>query len=449
MLNRKRVIQLKIGAFSILCLGLFTISIMTPIRPTYSEEEKRNLEEFPAFSIHHLLDGEYFSGIDSWFADTFPGRDSLMNTHAWMKKLYGFSKQEIHGEIIEGGEIPEVPSTESSGSEEPSVTPEPTVEPTIQPESTTEPQPPEENSVEGLNTQALGALLIVGGSAYEYYNFNEEVSKKYAEVISSAATALKGTATVYDMIVPTSMDIVLPKKLREDLKTSDQKKAIDYMYYNMGNDVVKVPVYNEIKQHNNEYVYFRTDHHWTALGAYYAYEKFAAMKGFTATPVSEYQTMEFDGFLGSFYAESGKKPELKKKADSVIAYLPKSNATFSFTDTKDQTYSWKIVNDVSSYSSGTKYSAFIGGDNPYSIIKNQDIHDGSSIVVVKESYGNAFVPFLVDHYETVHVIDYRYYKGNLVDFVKKNGVQDVLFLNNIGMTRSKGLIGRLENILNQ
>jgi len=81
---------------------------------------------------------------------------------------------------------------------------------------------------------------------------------------------------------------------------------------------------------------------------------------------------------------------------------------------------WNIINDVSDYAPGVKYSCFIGGDNPFSWINNPDITDGSSCVVIKESYGNAFVPFLVDHYQMVYVVDYRYYEDNLIDFVKEN-----------------------------
>ena len=91
---------------------------------------------------------------------------------------------------------------------------------------------------------------------------------------------------------------------------------------------------------------------------------------------------------------------------------------------------FRSVADGSTYDRGSKYSCFIGGDNPYSVIQNPELQDGSSCVVIKESYGNAFVPFLVDHYQTVHVVDYRYFVGNIPEFVAQNNVQDVIFVNN-------------------
>ena len=97
---------------------------------------------------------------------------------------------------------------------------------------------------------------------------------------------------------------------------------------------------------------------------------------------------------------------------------------------------------------GAKYNCFIAGDNPLSEIHNPNISDGSSIVVVKESYGNAFIPFLVDSYEYVYVIDYRYWSGDLADFVIDNGIDDVLFLNVVSNTSTSARLEELADIIN-
>ena len=110
--------------------------------------------------------------------------------------------------------------------------------------------------------------------------------------------------------------------------------------------------------------------------------------------------------------------------------MPIGTNDATLTNVNGETVNWNIVNDVSEYGAGQKYNCFIGGDNPYTEINNPSITDGSSCVIIKESYGNAFVPFLVDHYQTVYVIDYRYYQGNLTQFTQEKGVDDLLFLNN-------------------
>ena len=109
---------------------------------------------------------------------------------------------------------------------------------------------------------------------------------------------------------------------------------------------------------------------------------------------------------------------------------------------------YTIITDVSTWGASSKYaSGFIGGDNPLSVIENPNITDGSSIVLVKESYGNCFAPFLAESYQYVYVVDFRYYNdtqsGTLIDLVREKGIDDVLFLNSISTTRSEGLIGQL------
>lgn len=132
----------------------------------------------------------------------------------------------------------------------------------------------------------------------------------------------------------------------------------------------------------------------------------------------------------------------------MTAYLPKSqSAVLKYTDTGSHAYEWKVIFDVTDYPSELKYCTFIAADNPYTIIQNPDAPNDEICVVIKESFGNAFVPFLVDHYKTVHVIDYRYWNGSLVDFVRKNNVNDVLFVNNLSAVRSNYHIGKLHGIL--
>ena len=118
-----------------------------------------------------------------------------------------------------------------------------------------------------------------------------------------------------------------------------------------------------------------------------------------------------------------------------------------YTTTKGSSNSWEVIYDVSDYPSSIKYSTFIAGDNPFTVITNKNLQDGSSCVVVKESFGNAFVPFLVDHYEKIYVVDYRYWEGSLIDLAKEKKVDDVIFVNNLSMTRSDYLTGKLGQII--
>ena len=160
-----------------------------------------------------------------------------------------------------------------------------------------------------------------------------------------------------------------------------------------------------------------------------------------------YETVDFPGFIGSFYNDL-KDEALKANPDTITAYRPhaKDTATVVSPGDKDD-YSWNIIYDVSDYPAGVKYSTYIGGDNPFTTITNNEKTDGSACVVVKESFGNAFVPFLVDNYQYVYIVDYRYWQGNVGDLVKEKGAKDVIFLNNLSMIRNKYLVGQLQGII--
>lgn len=416
--------MIRILVFSFVIFLVFFVGLLFPLRPTFSETEKRELAKFPKFTFESFFSGSYFNDIGTWYSDTYPGREGLISLNANLKELYGFSSQgQVHGEVVEGDDIPEEYT---------------------EPESNAEPTTREPLIVENLNTQALGAVFVAGNVGYEYYNFVQDYADHYISAMNNVADKVSPNAKMYNMIVPTSISIVLPDNYKKTINSSDQEKAINYMMSGMNSNVIKVPVMDTLLDHRTEYVYFRTDHHWTALGAYYTYEKFCEVSGIPARQLSQYKQVEFDGFLGTFYNDTGKSPALGKTPDKVVAYVPNENATMVYTDKEGNKINWPIIKDVSSYGQSLKYAAFIAGDNSFTEITNPDITDGSSIVVVKESFGNAFVPFLVDNFSKVYVIDYRYYKGSISNFVITNNVQHVLYINNISATRNKGLVAKLE-----
>lgn len=440
----------KILLFTI-SLGLLSIaSWIVPLRPTYSEFEKRELTKFPTFSIQALSDGSYFDNIDLWFSDTFPFRDALITGNSYLKKLYGIQPVQVSGEVEEGDTIPSAPMQPSVSSQVTSSEADDglssTPEETASSSQTSSESPAPEIDVTGEVTQSLGAVLIVGDSGYEYYNFSREVADQYIGMLNHTAQKLEGSAQVYDMVVPTSMDIILPESFRQNLNTSSQKDAIAYIGGSLSPSIQSVPIYDTLKAHADEYIYFRTDHHWTALGAYYAYRSFAELKGISPVELSQCEKKEFSGFLGAFYSDTNKNPALTQNPDTVVAYVPPGTIKMQYTDREGNTFDWPLISDVSNWAASSKYSTFIGGDNPYTVIQNADLTDGSSCLVIKESFGNAFIPYLAANYQTVHVIDYRYWNGNIPEFVKSNNIQDVLFLNNVSATRNASLVGKMESL---
>ncbi len=451
---RKQEIAKIASFFVTLYLGT-VLAFIIPLRPTYSESEKRNLQEFPEFSVQSLFTGDYFDDITLWFSDTFPFREGMTRVNTFLKSLSGFSTVEIHGDVEGGDDIPDIPLDVDATVAPPTTTEVTTTKPTTtEPPTVTSPAIVETTDKEAqvtvpddMNIQSLGAILIAGNSAYEYYSFSNSLAPRFINSVSNIKNASGNKSNVYTLIVPTSIDIELNDAIRKDINSSDQKKALEYFNSSLKNTTAVTGIYENLRNHRTEYLYFRTDHHWTALGAYYAYEQFIYTKGVTPVPLKDYKTLHFDGFLGTFYASSGQSSDLSKTPDTVIAYEPFNNVDFTITQKDGATFKWKVVADATEYAQSMKYTAFIGADQPYSVIENFDNPDGETCLVIKDSFGNAFVPFLIPHYKTIHIIDPRHYELTLSEFSQNKKIDDIIFISNISTTRNEIFISAMEEFI--
>ena len=293
-----------------------------------------------------------------------------------------------------------------------------------------------------------GGVYVVGSAGYEMYNYVGSLAEKYQSTVNAVADSLSGVSQVYAMAIPLSSGITLPDELFSDIPGSDQAQAEKDILAGMGQNVKTIPLHDVMMSHRTEYIYFRTDHHWTALGAYYAYVQFCTAKGITPHNLSDYEVSQFPGFLGSFYNDGGKPDAMKNDPDTVNAYHPVSaTASMKYGDNENSTLTGgQVIFDESTASASLKYGTFIMGDNPFTVIENPEVSNGESCIVVKESFGNAFVPFLVDHYQTVCVVDYRYYSGSITQLARDKGVKDVLFVNNLSAIRGSYQMGKLAGV---
>lgn len=463
----------KIVVTAVVLFLMSALSLALPLRPSVSETEKRKLAEFPDFTVSAFLDGSYFSDISLWFSDTVPFRDYFVSANSKIQNFLGSSRVHLgFSEGSKGDEIPDVPgNVQVETTTQIPVTQEPTTEIPVTEVPTTEVPvtevhstviiettlPPETTTVitetttsggtveNTTHSQAFSSIYIHENAGYEYYHFNKDATDGYISAVNLTADKLQGKANVYCMVIPTSIDIVLPEAVRAKLSVSDQSKAIDYMLGSMNGNVRKVNIYPSLKSHASEYLYFRTDHHWTALGAYYAYADFCTSKGISALPLNSYGVLSFDGFLGSFYTDSGMSPALSATPDRVDAYLPPCNTVMTVYDKNGNPSVHPLIYNVSNNAASNKYGCFIFGDNPFTIIDNTDMAAGESCLVIKESFGNCFVPFLASHYKYVYVMDFRYSPYSIMSLVNAYGINDVIFCNNISMTRSTSMVNTLYN----
>ena len=397
---------------------LFIIGLAFFARPTISDNEKRELTKFPKFTVESFLSGEFTSQVSLWFSDTYPLREPMIEANGVIQELHGIRDEQVIG----GGEADDIPAG---------------------------PADIVFNPTDDGKGEGFEGLYLNGDTAYQLYFFNKQNSDSYVALINKFAASVEGKAKVYDMIVPLHYQIALSKETVDKYKASDCKEAIDYMYGNLSNGIVSVDTLPNLISHNDEYLYFRTDHHWTARGAYYAYLAFCEEKGIEPTPLEDYRRLQFDGFLGTFYANAKQPTAMKQNPDYVEAFVPigtNEEEVFDSNGVKIAEYA-VVYTKADKYDAGNKYLTFIGGDQPLTKIHNPSISDGSSIVVIKESYGNAFVPFLVDSYEYVYVIDYRAWSGDLADFVVDTEIDDVLFLNVVSNTSTSERLKELSKII--
>lgn len=464
----KKAAIIKIVVFLVMIVIGAAVSLMIPLRPTESITERRTLSKFPSFTFESFWSGDYFASIDTWFSDTFPGRDALIVCSETLENMYGIHTNSIHGEVIVGDDIPDVDLTEYDlVANANAVVDLDEAESEMDSEDVLSDQVyisdysysntnisasdvgMEVEDTDGTTAakagESLGSIFVVENSAYNYYTFLQSESDKYASIVNNLANTLEGKAKVYDMIVPTSIDITLDDATRNSISSSNQKKAILYMFSKMNSKVGKCYIYDLLREHRSEDIYYRTDHHWTSLGAYYAYSAFMTQIGKTPTSLDSFIRIDCGSFVGSFYTQT-RATSLYNSPDNFVAYIPPSTNKMQFVNSDNVLTNYNIVTDVTGWNITSKYSAFIGGDNSYSTITNPNITDGSSILVIKESFGNALVPYLTENFQNVYVIDYRYYEGTVSDLVNQYNIDTVLFINNVTATSTSARINDLANV---
>ena len=485
--------------FSLAMMGLlcclFVLGILLPLRPRYSDAEKRELKQFPAFSLQGLFAGSYFRDITSWYQDSYPGKEEWMLLASKTKAFYGLQGEQIYGaaeqvkeEIPTGegamaetfalkkdGEGVQEDGTEKKesdgedrgkadardkkegkeqteegkGTEEKQEEAEAKQSAEVKQSSDAKQgstKEKEENSnfetdaegnlqikkadkAENVAGEQIGSLYLNGDSAYELYYFSEKAVRAHASLLNTVQ-AMFPKVKLSAMIVPNSFGVILDPKVQEKLASSGMDQAIAYSYSLMDKRVNTVNVFDALSAHKKEYIYFRTDHHWTQLGAYYGYQEYCKSMGYSTKPLSDYQKLDFPEFYGTFYFFMNRPESLKGHPDQVTAYQGSLNS-MQYTDSKGNLQEGKLINDASQMLPGNKYNCFMLGDHGYVEIHNEGAPRKKSILVLKDSYGNAFVPLLAQDYRDVYVVDYRHYQGNASSLIQEKGIEEILFLNNI------------------
>ncbi|PWM25616.1 MAG: hypothetical protein DBX44_01880 [Oscillospiraceae bacterium] len=409
---------------------LLTVAILTAVgifsllydRPTVSEIEKRPLASFPSLTADSLLTGSYTRDLSNFFADTFPLREQLVALSGVLSDLRGvrFDEVKIHeAKADDGAVISDAPSTSPSpqGEAASSV-------PTPAPESSAS-EPPDDEGEIGVRN---GSIITYKNAGYQIFGGSDSIGQWYAQVINQHEKAIGDSVRIYNLVVPSSIEFGLPERYQS--ATTPQRPKLENIAANLDPGVEFVNPYDALQAHREEYLYFRTDHHWTALGAYYAYTAFAEQAGFEPVDYHTLERRSLEPFLGTLYSQT-QDPDMAAHPDRVDYYImPQELSCCYYLKGSPYygTYGPLYGEYAKSYNS---YSVFLQGDIPVIRILNSKITNGRRIAVVKESFGNAFVPWLVNHYEEVLVIDQRYLERGFYGLLEEEKINELLFINNI------------------
>ena len=366
MKNEKKDKKLNIGnlilliALSLIILA-FSVSFLFNGEKSFSEEENRSLQTFPRFTLTKLIDGTYTKQLHDFYSDQISLRNILIELKASCE--LGMGKNE-------------------------------------------------NNSV----------LLGKDGYLIDKHEYNEQnylyIEKNTDKIAAFCDLLYLSDISANAFIVPRKVDVVTDM-LPPYYSTERNEMAWSYVSPTGFGDLTAT-----LKKAHKDgaEVFFRTDHHWTSIGAYYAYVELAETLDIDPLPLESFSLYcASEEFYGTTYSSSG---FFGAGADTLL--LPQNKESF-VTEIADTGISFEGFYDLSYLEKKDKYSVFISGNNAHVSVRRADGKERETLLLVKDSFSHALVPYLAEHFD-LEIIDLRYYTDSLSNFIEANRITNVLFI---------------------
>lgn len=402
-----RQTKLNLILFLGVIFGFAAFNLLYPESSKQSNLEQRDLTKRPAFSAEQLFKGAFTRDYDNYFSDHVVFRTSLVEAGAEIKQLKGVPEKERVSIVTQTGNNMDGGQTAAQ---------------------------PNQTAVD------VSQYLVLNDRAFTVFKYEEAAAARYAEVLNRFRDQLDPAVRAYVLLAPSSAEFS-DNKYVQDLSDS-QQEAIAEVYQRLDSAITPVDSYTALADHRDEYTYFRTDHHWTALGAYYAYAEFMKSAAEEPVPLDGYKKASIKGFLGTAYKQT-LSIQLKGHPDDLDYYIPSVEYNYLQHTTSNKATAKKVVDPNFAKYSSSAYAVFLGGDYPWGEIKTK-LNNGKRLLVIKDSYANTLIPFLLPHFEEIDYIDPRSYKGSITDFVEEHEITDVLFLNSSSVARTDGIASLIE-----
>ncbi|GAA0068725.1 DHHW family protein [Clostridium sardiniense] len=364
--NINKIRYQRLLAVSFLLFLIILVSLNIVIKPKeFSEVENRMLAQAPKFSIDRLFEGRFIKKYEKYKSDQFAFRGSWINIKSTIDKISG--KKESNGIYLS--------------------------ENAYLIESFKEPND-------------------------DYINQNINAINKFSKIHKNIKS--------YVMVAPNAISIV-KDKLPKFAPVLNQRDYINNFKSKLSSDIKFIDTFDILNNHKNEYLYYRTDHHWTTLGAYYSYLEACKTMNLKANTKDNYSiervTNDFYGTLSSKSAFDVDEP------DSIDVYIPKSSDDEVIANYVKEKKKEGTLYDSDSLKKKDKYTVFLEGNHP--IVKiNTTSKSDKKLLLIKDSYANSFVQFLTTHYSEIVMVDPRYYYDDIESLIKNEGTTDILYLYN-------------------
>lgn len=362
--DRQRKVQEKlVGIIFILTLFLFLIiNVIVPDREK-SVQENRMLATKPKFRLSSLISGDYDEKFEAYMDDQFVGRDM------WRKLKVTVDR--IGGSRLENGVYI------------------------------------------GTNGQLLEQIEVADEN---HLAANIKAIKSFSESQSKIPVRM--------MLVPDAAN-VLNHSLPALAKPEDQTQMFSMVRKDLGDSVEWIDVSTELNKHKTEKIYYKTDHHWTTLGAFYAFQAAAPSLGIEGDLSVKYVSYAVsDSFNGMLASKSGVNLGEKEQID---IYVPTEEDTDLIVDYVDEGKRSTSLYDSSKLKEKDQYTVFLGGNS--SLLDIRTVSTSTKrLLLVKDSFANSFIPFLTPYYREIVVVDPRYYSGTINDLMDSYRISEVLFL---------------------
>ena len=362
--DRQRKVQEKlVGIIFILTLFLFLIiNVIVPDREK-SVQENRMFVTKPKFRLSSLISGDYDEKFEAYMDDQFVGRDM------WRKLKVTVDR--IGGSRLENGVYI------------------------------------------GTNGQLLEQIEVADEN---HLAANIKAIKSFSESQSKIPVRM--------MLVPDAAN-VLNHSLPALAKPEDQTQMFSMVRKDLGDSVEWIDVSTELNKHKTEKIYYKTDHHWTTLGAFYAFQAAAPSLGIEGDLSGKYVSYAVsDSFNGMLASKSGVNLGEKEQID---IYVPTEEDTDLIVDYVDEGKRSTSLYDSSKLKEKDQYTVFLGGNS--SLLDIRTVSTSTKrLLLVKDSFANSFIPFLTPYYREIVVVDPRYYSGTINDLMDSYRISEVLFL---------------------